>query len=456
MRGAGAGSAQLGIRELVAAYVAGTLSPSETLAARLDGIAAGNEDIRAFWFVDGPSARVSAAASDRRYRAGVPLGPLDGVPVAIKDNIDVAGLPCTAGLQAYRDRVPAHDAPVVARLRGAGAIILGKTAMHEGALGATTDHPVRGRTENPRWPGFTPGGSSGGSAAAVAAGWAVVALGTDTMGSVRIPAAYGGLVGLKPTRCLLSTRGIVRLSTTLDHVGVIACTPSDAWQTVRCLAGVDPLDSLSVEPPSWSADEDGCSGALRGAILGVPRRGIEAVGVQASVARAFESALDRFRHQGAVLRDIEIPGWEPSRLRRAALLICEAEAAAEHEALIEDPNAASAAFRSALAFGRDAGALRVVRAYGHLAELAAALRNALKSLDALVTPAVPQHPFPHGTLPPPNQADLSVLANVAGLPGIVVPIPTGGLPASLQLVGPAFSEPRLARFAADFERLEHQ
>lgn len=164
----------------------------------------------------------AAAESLERWVQGRPIGPLDGAPIALKENIDVAGLPCTAGTEAFRQRIPDRDAAAYRRLRGAGAVLLGKLNMHEGAFGGSTDKKAYGRCINPLKVGFTAGGSSGGSGAAVAAGLCVAALGTDTMGSIRVPASYCGIFGFKPTNGAISTEGVIPLSFTLDTVGPMA------------------------------------------------------------------------------------------------------------------------------------------------------------------------------------------------------------------------------------------
>jgi aspartyl-tRNA(Asn)/glutamyl-tRNA(Gln) amidotransferase subunit A len=182
------------------------------------------------------TALAEARAADARSAMGKRLGPLDGIPVGLKDNIDVAGVPTTNGFGGGPLRIPGEDAAVTRHLRDAGVVILGKLAMHEGALGATTDNPHHGRTHNPFRYSHSPGGSSGGSGAAVAAGLCCAALGTDTGGSVRIPASWCGVVGLKPSYGLISTRGVVPLSHRLDHVGPLTRTVADAALLMDTLA----------------------------------------------------------------------------------------------------------------------------------------------------------------------------------------------------------------------------
>jgi aspartyl-tRNA(Asn)/glutamyl-tRNA(Gln) amidotransferase subunit A len=371
-------------------------------------------------------------------------GPLAGVTLAVKDNLDVAGMPTTAGFAGHAGRVAAADAPAVAGLRRAGAAILGKVAMHEGALGATTEVPRL--CHNPLRPGFTPGGSSGGSGAAVAAGLAELAVGTDTMGSVRIPAAYCGVVGLKPTAGLVPRSGVVPLSPAFDHLGTLARTPRLAARGLEAMAGEDAADTASRPPPrAWRAVPQEAM-VVHGLRIGLPQPVREAP-MEAEIRAGWDAAAERLHGLGAVVAPIPMPGWDPGAARRAGLLLIEAEAAALHEDLLADPTAVTPAFRAALAYGRDAGTVRLARALFRLAEARAAALRALDGCDALLMPTAPQRAFAHGAPVPHDQADFAALANIAGLPAIAIPWPAEGLPASVQLVGRPHAEALLVGLA---------
>ncbi|NKC29600.1 amidase [Falsiroseomonas selenitidurans] len=410
----------------------------QDIAGRLDRIAQQDGAIGAFWQVDAAGALATPPGA----------GPLAGMAIGIKDNVDVAGLQATAGLAALRSRVAAQDAPCVAALRQAGLVILGKLAMHEGALGATTDTPGFGRCMNPLRPGFTPGGSSGGSGAAVAAGFVALALGTDTMGSVRIPAAYCGVAGLKPTAGLVGRSGVVPLSPAFDTVGMLATTPRLAALGVEAMVAEDRAD------PAWRPAPAGWQAAPREAVnmaglrIGLPEPALAAP-MEAPVREAWAAAAAALRVLGATVVPVPMPGWDPGGARRAGLLLIEAEAAALHEAMIEDPAAASPGFRAALAYGRDAGTLRLARALFRLAEARAAALRALEAHDLLLMPTAPQRAFAHGTPAPVDQADFTGLANFAGLPALAFPWPAadGGLPCSVQLVGRPYAEALLVGVA---------
>jgi aspartyl-tRNA(Asn)/glutamyl-tRNA(Gln) amidotransferase subunit A len=371
-------------------------------------------------------------------------GPLSGLTLAVKDNVDVAGMPTTVGIAAYANRIATQDAPCVAGLRRAGATILGKVAMHEGALGATTDAPRL--CHNPLRPGFTPGGSSGGSGAAIAAGFADLAIGTDTMGSVRIPAAYCGVVGLKPTAGLVSRTGVVPLSPHLDHVGMLAATPRLAARGLEAMVADDPADPASRPVPDGWRAVPRQPPTITGLRIGLPQPVLSAP-MEDAVRTAWNAAGARLGDLGAIIEPVPVPGWDPSPTRRAGLLWIEAEAAALHEGLIDDPAAASPAFRAALDYGRKLTGIRLARARFRLDEARAGILRALDSCDVLLMPTAPQRAFAHGTPVPPDQADFCAIANVAGLPALALPWPAEGLPASVQLLGRPHAEALLVSLA---------
>lgn len=414
-----------------------TLSVAAVEAALLR-IAAVDGDIRAFVATLPDSARDEARASDARRAAGRSLGPIDGVPFAVKDNIAVKGVPTQCGTMAFGTPAPA-DATVVARLRAAGAVLIGTLNMHEGALGATTDNPFWGRCINPLKPGHSPGGSSGGSAAAVAAGMVPWTLGTDTMGSVRIPAAYCGLWGLKPTRGRVPVAGLAHLSWTLDAIGPLARDPATLGMVLAVMGGPDPADPTSAVLQGDAALPENLAG-LR---FGVPDVAALA-DCEPIVLGAFEDILSGLTAAGVVLVPREVAGWSPGNLRRAGLLISEVECAEGLGAAVDGPGL-SDGFRAMLDYGRRAGSGRVARAYQVLQQLCAAYEAAILGLDGLLLPTAPQRAFAHGGGAPPGQADFTALANVAGAPALTVPLVArdGGLPCAVQIMGPKCADLRL-------------
>jgi len=406
-----------GIADFQARRVRGDASARGFVESSLSRIEALNPRLNAFVCVDADGAQLFARSSDERWRKGAVLGSLDGVPVAVKDNIDVAGLPAAAGIGARKTRIAQGDAVCIARLRERGAVFLGKTLMDEAAFGAVGDNPFFGRCQNPRAHGHTPGGSSAGSAAAVAAGLCAVALGTDTLGSVRIPASYCGIVGYVPSAGLVDTTGVLPLAPSLDRVGVLARSVADAACVAMALA-----DSIRAEAAPRAS-----IGVVRGLELFVPDAILAAV-------EGTERALARGGHR---IVDIDGRTFDWANARRAAFLVTEIEGARVHAALLDDPaSQISVPLRDALEFGRRAGPERTERALAQIEQARGAVRDWLSQCEVLLLPTTPQLAFPFGTQVPVSQADLTTPASIAGLPAVCMPAGAAaeGLFASVQLV----------------------
>ncbi len=352
---------------------------------------------------------------------------------------------CTTGGHAVPAGVTTADALVVARLRQAGAVIVGKTNLDEGALGATTTNPHHGATINPLAAGHTPGGSSGGSAAAVAAGYVPLALGSDTLGSVRIPASYCGLYGLKPTRGAVGRSGIADLAPTLDTIGLIASSAGDLSAGLGVIAGYDAEDIDSAS----RAERVGTLGPVREPVR-VGLVDLPGVDLGDAVRDALGRAVVALTALGAETAEVRLDGWDPARTRKDALLVIEAEAAMLLGGAIEaEPDRFGDDFKAMLAFGQRLSGPRVAGAYATLHRVGVATRRLLREVDVLLMPTTPQRAFPHAAKAPPNQGELTAIANVSGLPAVQIPMPiAGALPAGVQLVGPAWSEPWLLALAA--------
>ena len=416
------------------------------VAEQLALIDARNPALNAYLRTYPEAARDAAEASDRRHAEGAALGSLDGVTVAIKDNLAVAGAPWTAGIEGRRHTIADKDATAVAALRNAGAVILGSANLEEGALGTVTDNPAYGRCFNPLAKGHTPGGSSGGSAAAVAAGMADLALGTDTMGSVRLPSAYCGLYGLKTTHGLVGAGGLVPLAHSLDTIGPLARDVRLLWPATQAIAGPDSRDPENRPAPSCWSERPEHSDFL-GLTFAVPRQW-QQVPCMAEVEAAFTRILDHLRDLGATVREIDLTGWEPTTDRHAGLLVIEAEAA---HALgpLETEGALSPALQSMLRYGRDMPTTKLVAALDRVRAVAASVERAFVDADALILPTTPHLAYPQGNPPPTGQADFMPLANFSGCPAVALPVPVPGsrLPTSVQIIGPHWSEARLTRWA---------
>jgi aspartyl-tRNA(Asn)/glutamyl-tRNA(Gln) amidotransferase subunit A len=386
-----------------------------------------------------------AQMADRRRRDGV-IGRLDGIPVALKDNLDVAGWPTHAGLPG-REQPVESDAHVVARLRASGAVLVGKTNMDEGALGASTDNAHFGPTHNPHRHGYTAGGSSGGAAAAVAAGLAVAAVGSDSLGSIRIPASYCGVYALKPTHGEISTRGMVPAARRLDSVGLLARSAEDLTILLQVLAGYDADDARSRRRRVAFALPDWEPGNLRSGVL--PDLG--SIGVNAEVIELFEQALQRLPHALGERRMVDFSDWDFARTRRSGLLLMEAEMLDTFAPDLADTrHPVSPRFRSMLDYAAGKSAADYALADRVLDAAILKMRRLFCQVDVLVLPTTPQGAFPLGGPIPDSQADLTSFASLAGCPAVSLPMGTlpDGLPVGLQLVGARGSDLRLLELAA--------
>ncbi|MDP6830340.1 MAG: amidase [Alphaproteobacteria bacterium] len=435
---------ELDITDAASALAAGDFRAEDLLQAYLARIAQYEDDLNCFITLLAEPALTEARAADDRRARGEALSPLDGIPIALKDNIDVADVPTSNGMA--RLRTPARDAAVTDRLRQAGAVILGKLNMHEGALGATSNNPHHGPVHNPWRHGFTPGGSSGGSGAAVAARLCAGALGTDTMGSVRLPASYCGVAGLKATYGLISTRGVVPLSYGLDHVGPICRSSRDLSLMLALLAGHDPESTESVHPHR-ALRAKGMS--LEGLRFAVPLD-TAAAPCAAGIWEDFQGHVASLQRQGALLVDLRFANQDCTTTRRAGLLISEAEAGHALEAeLSASPGDFSDEFAKNLEYGRNAPAHRLVAAQRHLQAAGHQVRKLFDDVDLLLLPTAPQAAFAHADPVPVNQADFTQWANHAGCPALTLPcgLSPDGMPLGLQLIGPQRADGRLLAMA---------
>ncbi|MDJ0919503.1 MAG: amidase [Henriciella sp.] len=393
-----------------------------------------------------PDYRARIARHNPRLNAFVDLtdeAPGEGLCWGVKSNIAVKGLPWTAGVEAYAKQMAEVDAVVVKRLRDAGGTVLGTLNMHEGALGATTDNEFYGRTHNPWAEGVTPGGSSGGSGAAVAAGLCDVALGSDTMGSVRIPAAYCGVQGHKPTTGVVPTEGVIALSTTLDHVGPLARDVETLWQAMHVMA-------------DWGAPPGLAPKSLTGLRIGLWDSGGD-VELTEAVKAGFASACAHVQAAGAVLVPFAPPVYDYSRSRRAGLLISEIEGAKVHGVTADGPELEgfSKTFINLMRWGVRQPKEKIEAAYVHVAEVRAAATNVWNKLDFVIAPTAPQEAFSFDDPVPANQADFTAWADFAALPAtaIYTGLSEAGLPLSVQVIGPEGADRETLKVAAALEHL---
>jgi aspartyl-tRNA(Asn)/glutamyl-tRNA(Gln) amidotransferase subunit A len=443
------------IAELAPRLATHDISPVEITEMVLARIAQHDAQLRSFITVMADSARYAARAAEAAIQAGNYLGPLHGIPIAVKDLYATRGVRTTFGSPLFADWIPDYDAAAVQRLKRAGAVIVGKTNLHELAFGTTSANPHYGAVCNPWNLQCHPGGSSGGSAAAVAAGLAYGALGSDTGASIRQPAACCGIVGLKPTYGRVSKFGALPLSWSMDHAGPMTRTVTDAALMLQVLAGADSRDPgcVSRPVPNYTAQLDS---GVRGKKIGVAREFFFA-NCDPDVVGAVEAALEVFRDLGATVADITLPDMQAARAAGTVILF--AEAAAYHAAdLRQRPSAFSDEVRALLEMGGFYTAVQYVQAQRLRRQLTAETQRALAAYDAMVMPTSPvpatpinQDPRGHSALRPRNTLPFDFIS----LPAISVPCgyTRGGLPVGLQIVGKAFDEVGVLRVARAYEQV---
>ncbi len=443
----------MSIVDLAPQIAAGQLSVERLTGDTLERIARLNSRINAFITVLADQAMSDARRLDSDLAGGRYLGPLHGIPISVKDLVDISGVPTTAASNVRRGHVARRDAVVVERLRAAGAVIIGKTNLHEFAYGTTSEDSAFGPVRNPLDLTRSAGGSSGGAAAALAAGLCAGAVGTDTGGSIRIPAAACGIVGLKPTYGEIPIDGTVPLSESLDHVGPMGVDVASTWALYQAMAG------LKVALP-----QQGPAKAMSGAEhlrLAIPRRYFLDL-LDRDVRERFERVVDRLRQSGARVFEVDIP--HADAIAAVYLHIQLPESSAYHAATLErTPDLYAPSVRLRLELGRYVLAEDYVRAQQGRRVLQREVDDVLATADAL---ALPTLPIPAPTLGQANvrleSVDLPVrgvmlrltqLFDITGHPAISVPVGTaGGLPVGLQLVGRRGQTTELLRIAMASER----
>nr|WP_227464385.1 Asp-tRNA(Asn)/Glu-tRNA(Gln) amidotransferase subunit GatA [Nocardioides lijunqiniae] len=472
------------------ALAAGETTSVEITQAHLDRIGQVDGAVHAFLHVDAEGALAQAAESDARRAAGSPAGALDGVPIAVKDVLATEGLPTTCGSKILEGWVPPYDATVVRRLREAGMPILGKTNMDEFAMGSSTEHSAYGPTHNPWDLDRIPGGSGGGSAAAVAAFEAPLALGTDTGGSIRQPGAVTGTVGVKPTYGSVSRYGLVALANSLDQVGPVTRTVMDAALLHEVIGGHDPRDSTSITqsvPDLTDAVRRGATGDLTGVRVGVVKE-LGGEGYQDGVQARFQEAVDLMVGAGAEVVEVSCPTFVHALATYYLILPAEASSnLAKFDAMryglrvlpegVDSPSA-----EDVMRATRDAGfgdevKRRIILGtyalssgyydayYGQAQKVRTLISRdfdaAFEKADVLVSPTAPTTAFKLGEkLDDPIAMYLNDLAtipaNLSGVPGISVPgglADEDGLPVGVQILAPTMADDRVYRVGAALETL---
>ena len=469
----------LSAAQIAAGVAAGDFSAREVAQATLANVESREGDVHAFLEVSSELALQAADAIDAKRAAGEQLPPMAGVPCAFKDNMHLVGTRCTCASRMLENYQSTFTATAVQRMLDAGCIPVGKTNMDEFAFGSSTESSAFGPTCNPRDLGCVPGGSSGGSAAAVAAGMTTVTLGSDTGGSIRQPAAFCGVVGMKPTYGMVSRYGVVAFGSSLDQVGPFGRTVEDVALSMNALAGRDLRDCTS-QP--WSTDflahlHDGVAGKRIGVIPSLTH----AEGVSAEVSEAIEAAAANLASAGAELVEVELPNAAAAISAYYVLAPCEAFSnlarfdGVRYGHQCADPrDLADMSSRSrAEGFGPEVKRRIMLGAYllssgvydkyYYPAQQVRALitqdyKNAFQKVDAVLMPSAPFTAFKFGELSNPTQmymADMfTVPLNIAGNCGVSVPVGLGrqtGRPVGAQLIGPAFADDQLLRIAATLQ-----
>jgi len=468
--------------ELAAAIRSGERSAVDVLEEHLAVIDAREDEIHAFNLVMVEQARREAADVDARLAAGEELGPLAGVPVALKDNMCTRGVPTTCSSKILADWKPPYDATVVQRLAAAGAVIIGKTNMDEFAMGGSTENSAFGPTRNPLDTSRVPGGSSGGSAAAVAAGFAPLSLGSDTGGSIRQPAALCGLVGVKPTYGRVSRYGLVAFASSLDQIGPFAATVADAALLLEVISGHDPLDSTSIAEPApglLSVLDQGVEGLRIGILDELSGHGVE--GISPDVLARLDAAVEALTAAGATVERASVPATVYGL--SAYYVIAPAEASSNlsrYDGVRFGPRTDGATTNEMMMATRTEGFGDEVKRrimlgtyalsagyydayYGKSQKVRTLIlkdfAEAYEKFDLLISPTAPTTAFPLGDkTEDPMQMYLqdvcTIPSNLAGHPAMSVPFGVGddGLPVGVQILAPAMGEATMFRAAAVLEK----
>ena len=466
------------IHELTDAYRRGDLTPTAVAESYLARIAALDKRVGAYLTVVREDALAAARESERRWRAGTPLGPLDGAPLALKDVLCTRGVRTTCGSKILENFVPPYDATVVERLRAAGVVVLGKTNLDEFAMGSSTEHSGFYPTRNPWDLTRVPGGSSGGSAAAVAGGLAAGAFGTDTGGSIRQPAAFCGVVGLKPTYGRVSRYGVIALASSLDQVGPFAQDVEDAALLLGAIAGHDRRDSTSIAAPVPDYMAELPKG-VEGLTLGLPDEYF-IDGMDPEIERAVREAIEVLRGLGARIERVSLPTTRHAVAAYYIILPAEASSnlarydgvkyglrVAGRDLIDMQSRTRAAGFgaevKRRLMLGTYALSAGYYDAYyGKAQSVRTLVRRefaaAFAKVDLIVAPTTPNVAFRHGEKEDPLSMYLNdvftIPGNLSGITGVSVPcgFSGAGLPIGLQILGRPLDEARVLRAAYAYEK----
>jgi aspartyl-tRNA(Asn)/glutamyl-tRNA(Gln) amidotransferase subunit A len=464
----------LTIGELRDGIISGAMTAEETAAEYLAEAEAKNPEINAYISIRKEKALAEAKNIDEKIKSGEKPGPLCGVPMAIKDNILIEGEICTSGSKILKDYVSAYDATVIKKLREAGAVVIGKANMDEFAMGSSTENSAYGTVKNPRDTALVPGGSSGGSAAAVAANMALGALGSDTGGSIRLPAAFCGVVGMKPTYGKVSRFGLMAMASSLDQIGPFGKTVSDAEEIYSAIKGADRMDSTSRD-----AAETAGSGTMT---IGIPKEFFSGEGLDKDTSEAMEAAINSFRSAGMKIKEVSLPAAKYALSTYYVIMFAEvstnlarfdgirySRGGGGDDTLLEIyMKTRGVGFgdevKRRILMGTFVLSAGYYDAYYAKAQKVRQLiredfTRAFATVDAIFSPVSPTVPFRIGEkADDPLQMYLSdiytIPVNLVGLPAISIPVKDreGKLPVGFQLIGQRFHDSDLFRLGKIYER----
>ena len=450
----------MNIQKAAAALRAGKTSSAALTAAAFDRIREENPRLNAIQTTMEDSARARAQQADAELKSGQDLGPLHGIPVAVKDLFATKGVRTTGGSKLFENQVPDYDDAVVEKLRAAGAVIVGKCGMHELAYGITSNNPHFGAVRNPCDVECIPGGSSGGSAAAAASGMAFMAMGSDTGGSIRIPASYCGVAGLKPTFGRVSKHGVMPLGYTLDHMGPLAPTVRDCAIVLQALAGYDPRDpACARQPVPQFVPAAGCS--IRGLRIGMPEN-FYLERLDTDVEASVRAAFYRAESLGATIVPVRVPDIVALNAIGRVILLAEASAVLERYTQTRRGEIGTDVL-ALLDQGRLVPATDYIQAQRMRTAIQREFRQIWKKADCLFTPTTPITAPRIGALTVEIQGETEDVRlattrfmrgiNVLGLPALSIPcgVDRRKMPIGLQIIGKAFDEATVLRAGATLE-----
>lgn len=427
---------------------AGKVTSVQIVESCLDRIEKFDDKIKSFTKVFRDQSISESIKSDARRSEGNQLSLFDGIPYASKENIEIKNEVAAAGMVSRKDIISENNANVIEKLDSAGAICIGHLNMHEAALGSTNENPLHGKTFNPHRLGFTPGGSSGGSAAAVASGFCLFSLGTDTLGSIRIPAAYCGVSGIKPTKGIISLNGIIPLSSSFDTVGPLSRNVKDLSLILDIISGFDPNCSESIRVSL----ERNKKLNIRDIKIGY-FDDLNHLKLDAEIGEKYRTSLKQLSDLGFVLEPLSDRNIDFSKARRSGFKIVEAEAYVHHQKDIDErPDLLSDSLRKFLEYGRGLSAVDLIRSMNFIKDLKVEFNNFFNNVDAILIPTTLQKPFEFGKNDK-TQADLTCVANLIESPAVSIPVgfSEDGLPIGLQFVGKKFDDLKILEIAEYFD-----